>query len=79
MLAIRLKLASTLLGMVEQLAGSTMDRLMANPMIGVADLQVGLGAFFAAHGRDLDPLLHTIRLSGMGWKTAAKVIIGDWF
>ena len=59
--------------------GCSMERLLANPMTGVCDLQVALGSFFAVHGRDLGGIMQAIRDSGMNWKTGAKVVIGNWF
>jgi len=51
------------------------ERTKANPMIGVADLQVAVEGFFEDTGhRSLDAFLSAVASSGIGWKTASKVL-----
>ena len=54
------------------------DRVRANPMVGVADLEQGFKNYFASGGsRLLTLLVQLIALNGVTWKTAAKASCGD--
>ena len=49
------------------------ERLRANPMCQVSDLEGAFEVFFELTGnRSLDEIEHVIRNSGVSWKTAPK-------
>ena len=48
----------------------TLDRLCANPVLSVADLQMALRDYKAAGGQDLDVLVAFLKSQNLTWKTA---------
>jgi hypothetical protein len=58
---------------IEVLVVLAMERLIANPMIGICDIQLSFAEFWAVTGkRDLTIVLKEIELSGATWKSGAK-------
>ena len=48
----------------------TLDRLCANPVLSVADLQMALRDYKAAGGQDLEVLVAYLKSQNLTWKTA---------
>ena len=56
------------------LSSMPLERLMANPMLAVSDLQMALREFKAAGGQDLELLVAYLRKQNLLWKTAPNVL-----
>ena len=51
------------------LSKMTLDRLCANPVLSVADLQMALRDYKAAGGQDLEVLVAYLKSQNLTWKT----------